>query len=152
MLAVLKFRESDRSGQNGSRRPPERCNVSGRRYGAGVIGHSEEVASFTNGETRLVYARYRNALPSAPLYYLEDDTVTNEVRAFARQQLICVVPGCLQRDSQPRTVTTSATGSFTAERMSQLATPPSPSTTYKAKPPSWRGLLASTPSSTPALR
>ncbi|GEK19875.1 hypothetical protein CXY01_03950 [Cellulomonas xylanilytica] len=52
------------------------------------------MASFTNGETRLVYARYRNALPSAPLYYLEDDTVTNEVRAFARQQLICVVPGC----------------------------------------------------------
>lgn len=59
-----------------------------------MIAHSEEVARFTNGETRLVYARYRGALPSAPLYHLEDNTVTKEVRAFTRQHLVCVVPGC----------------------------------------------------------
>ena len=53
-----------------------------------------EVARFTNGETRLVYARHRDAAPGAPLYYLPDNTVTRELRVYARQHLICVVPDC----------------------------------------------------------
>lgn len=56
--------------------------------------HSVEVARFTNGETRIVYARRRDALPGEPLFYLEDNSVTRELRAYATEHLICVVPGC----------------------------------------------------------
>ncbi|MFC7597570.1 competence protein CoiA family protein [Terrabacter sp. GCM10028922] len=50
------------------------------------------LAKFQDGEERLVYARLR-ADPDAPLYFLEDGTA-REVRAWAKQHLVCFMPDC----------------------------------------------------------
>lgn len=58
---------------------------------------AQQISAFTDGETRLVYARDRDAPLWAAFFYLEDGTVTNEVRTYTRDHLICVVPGCTSR-------------------------------------------------------
>jgi hypothetical protein len=56
------------------------------------VGHSKaDFASFQDGETRLVYARYRDQRPG--LYLLVDGDA-KEQRAFAKEHLTCIVPEC----------------------------------------------------------
>ena len=56
------------------------------------MGHSKaDLAAFQDGETRLVYARYRDERPG--LYLLADGTAT-EQRPFTKEHLTCLVPDC----------------------------------------------------------
>jgi hypothetical protein len=56
------------------------------------VGHSKaDLAAFQDGETRLVYARYRDQRPG--LYFLVDGNA-REQRAFAKEHLTCIVPDC----------------------------------------------------------
>ncbi|MCR6491156.1 competence protein CoiA [Cellulomonas sp. P24] len=57
------------------------------------MGHTPgEVAAFTSGETRLVYAARKDA-PTGPLVLLEDNTAL-EMREYAKAHLRCFVAEC----------------------------------------------------------
>lgn len=60
----------------------------------------DALAAFQNGETRLVYARYRDN-PGAPAFYLEDGAATApSMREFVRDRLECFMPECRDRRLQ----------------------------------------------------
>lgn len=68
------------------------------KHGVGGICHHKQVlhtrqdlADFQNGETRLVYARYKDGRPG--LYYVQDGTA-HDLRAFVRNDLLCPLPDC----------------------------------------------------------
>lgn len=60
-----------------------------------AIHPRESLASFQNGEVRLLYARNRGD-PSGSLYYLKDGTA-NQLRSWAKEHLECFMPECSDR-------------------------------------------------------
>lgn len=51
-----------------------------------------DIAAFTDGETRLVYAAHIND-PTGPLYLLEDNTA-KQFKGYAKANLQCFIPDC----------------------------------------------------------
>lgn len=65
---------------------------------AGPIHTPDALAEFQNGETRMVFARYRNAAPDAPPYFLEDGTARDKaLKAWVPGHLECLMPECPDR-------------------------------------------------------
>lgn len=62
---------------------------------AGGIHDAASVAAFQNGETRLVYARFK-AAPADPAYFLQDGTAVAQ-RQWANEHLECFMPECGDR-------------------------------------------------------
>lgn len=64
----------------------------------GPVHTSDALAEFQNGETRMVFARYRDAAPDAPSYFLEDGTARDkDLKAWVPGHLECLMPECPDR-------------------------------------------------------
>ena len=65
---------------------------------AGPIHTPGALAVFQNGETRMVFARQRNAAPDAPPYFLEDGTARDKaLKVWVPDHLECLMPQCPDR-------------------------------------------------------